>query len=181
MKRLLALLICVASAHAQNGWPVSQVPNAGALPVSCTGGIGYILVSTGLFYTCQGGVPVIFGGIPTVAITTGASATLGASFTYNQNATAATAITYTLPTASAGAQYCVDNSYNGSAPTTGVLTVATSASGQFIVFSDGTLTASGGNVVSAGAARDGACFVGIDATHWMFYPHSASGVVWTKN
>ena len=70
-----------------------------------------------------------------------------------------------------------DNS-NGGAANTGILTLATSASGQFMVFTDGTLTATGGNVTSGGAARDGACVYGIDTTHWMFLPHSGS---WTKH
>ncbi len=114
----------------------------------------------------------------TTTITTGTTATLSTCFTINQHATAGTAVAYTLPTASSGAQYCIDNSWNGSAPNTGVLTFATSASGQFMVFTDGTLTATGGNVTSGGAARDGACVYGIDSTHWMFLPHSGT---WTKN
>ena len=118
---------------------------------------------------------------PGVTITTGTTATLSTAFTINQEATAATAVAYTLPTASAGAQFCVDNGYNGSAADTGALTVNASASGQFIIFTDGTLSATGGNVVSGGAARDGACFAGIDSTHWMFYPHSQSGAAWTKH
>ena len=111
-------------------------------------------------------------------ITTGATATLSTCFTVNQEATAGTGVTYTLPTAASGLQYCIDNGYNGSNPNTGVLTFATSASGQFIVFTDGTLSATGGNVTSGGAARDGACVYGIDATHWMFLSHSGT---WTKH
>lgn len=119
--------------------------------------------------------------VPIVAsttITTGTTATLTTSFTVNQEATAATGVTYTLPTAAAGLQYCIDNGYNGTAADTGVLTFATSATGQFMVFTDGTLTATGGNVTSGGAARDGACVYGIDSTHWMFLPHSGT---WTKH
>jgi hypothetical protein len=111
------------------------------------------------------------GTAPTT-ITTGTTATLGGTFksgyTWNQEATAATAVTYTLPTAAAGLQYCVGNSWNGTAATTGVLTVATSATGQFIIFTDGTLSATGGNVTSPGTAADMGCFVGVDATHWQF-------------
>jgi hypothetical protein len=114
----------------------------------------------------------------TTTKTTGTTATLSTCFTVNQEATAATGVTYTLPTAAAGLQYCIDNDWNGSAATTGILTFATSASGQFMTFTDGTLTATGGNVTSGGAARDGACVYGIDSTHWMFLPHSGT---WTKH
>jgi hypothetical protein len=126
--------------------------------------------------------PGIVDGLAPVTVTTGSSATLGGTYksgyTFNQNATAATAVTYTLPTAAAGRQYCVGNSYNGSAANTGVITLATSASGQFIIFTDGTLSATGGNVTSAGAAADFACVVGVDSTHWFFKPSSGT---WTKH
>ena len=124
----------------------------------------------------------IVDGQAPVTVTTGSSATLGGTYksgyTFNQNATAATAITYTLPTAAAGLQYCVANSYNGSAANTGTLELLTSASGQFIIFTDGTLSATGGYVISGGAARDSACVVGVDSTHWMLYVSSGS---WTKH
>jgi len=124
----------------------------------------------------------IVDGQAPVTITTAATATLGGAYnsgyTYNQEATSATAITYTLPTASAGKQYCVGNSYNGSAPTTGTLEILTSASGQYIIFTDGTLSASGGYVQSSGAAADFACVVGVDSTHWFFRPSSG---VWSKH
>ena len=87
-------------------------------------------------------------------------------------------MTYTLPTATAGKQYCVANAYNGSAANTGVLTLQTSASGQYIIFTDGTLTASGGYVVSGGAAADSACVVGVDPTHWFLYVQSGT---WAKH
>lgn len=110
-------------------------------------------------------------GTAPVTITTGTTATLGGTFrsgyTYNQEATAATAVAYTLPTAAAGLQYCVGNSWNGTASATGVLTVNTSASGQFIIDATGALSGTGGHVTSGGAAADGACFVGVDATHWQ--------------
>lgn len=120
-----------------------------------------------------------------VTITTGTSATLSTALTINQEATPGQAVAYTLPPASAATassgQHCVDNGAGAGGANTGILTVNTSASGQFIVFSDGTLTASGGNVTSPGAARDGACFAGIDATHWMMYPHNPSGAAWVKH
>ena len=120
----------------------------------------------------------IVDGEAPMTITTGASASLGGTYssgyTINQNATAATAITYTLPTAAAGKQYCVRNGYNGSAADTGTLELLTSASGQFIIFTDGTLSASGGYVISGGAASDAACVVGTDSTHWLLYVQSGT-------
>lgn len=121
-------------------------------------------------------------GTAPVIVTTGTTGTPGATFnhsySFNEEATAATGVTYTLPTAAAGKQYCISNAYNGSAANTGVLTVAASASGQFIIFTDGTLSATGGNVTSGGAAADGACFVGVDATHWFMYVQSGT---WAKH
>lgn len=121
-------------------------------------------------------------GTAPVTITTGTTATLGGTFrsgyTLNQEATAATAVAYTLPTAAAGRQYCIGNSWNGSAATTGVLTLNTSASGQFIIFTDGTLSATGGNITSGGAAADAACVIGVDATHWQLYVQRGT---WTKH
>lgn len=106
------------------------------------------------------------------------STTALAAYYNNQNATAATAVTYNLPTAAAGKQFCFTNSNNGSAADTGVLTIATSATGQFIIFTDGTLSATGGNVTSGGAAADAACMVGIDTTHWQMYVQRGT---WTKH
>ena len=130
--------------------------------------------------------PLILNGIvdgqAPVTITTGSSATLGGTYssgyTVNENATAGTAVAYTLPTAKAGKQYCIANGNNGSAANTGVLTLNTSASGQFIIFTDGTLSATGGNITSAGAAGDAACVVGMDTTHWLLYVNRGT---WTKH
>ena len=131
----------------------------------------------------------IVDGEAPVTLTTSASCTLGTTsgcnataydsgYTFNQEGTAATAITYTLPTAAAGKQYCVSNSYNGSAATTGTLELLTSASGQFIIFTDGTLSATGGFVISGGAAADAACVVGTDSTHWQLYVNRGT---WAKH
>ncbi len=106
------------------------------------------------------------------------STTLGAEFHFNQHATAATAMVYTLPTAAAGKQFCFANSYNGSAANTGTIRLSTSAAGQYIIYTDGTLSASNGYVISGGAAGDAGCVVGVDATHWMFYIQRGT---WTKN
>lgn len=132
----------------------------------------------------------IIDGQTATLVTTGASATLGAAITasygstlskmiaFNQEGTAGAAVTYTLPTAVAGKTYCVMNSNNGSAPDTGVLTIQTSASGQFIIFTDGTLSATGGFVSSGGAAADNACVVGVDGTHWQLMVQSGT---WAKH
>lgn len=125
----------------------------------------------------------IVDGKAAVTISTGTPVTLGGTYksgyTFNQHATAGTAVTYNLPTAAAGLQYCVANSYNGSAANTGKLTLQTSAAGQYIIFTDGTLSATGGYVDSTtGAAGDAACVVGVDATHWMLYVNRGT---WTKH
>ena len=114
----------------------------------------------------------IVDGQAPVTITTGSTATLGGTYssgyTVNHEGTAATAVTYTLPTAAAGKQYCVKNGNNGSAADTGVLTLQTSAAGQSIVY-NGTAGASDGYPVSGGAAGDAACVVGISSTQWEAY------------
>ncbi len=119
----------------------------------------------------------IVSGAAPITLTTTTTATLGGTYqnnyTLNNYATAGTAITYTLPTASAGRQECVKN-YTGK---TGTLRVNTSAAGQYIDV-DGTNTASGGYVISGGALGDGACFVGVDATHWVMYTNKGT---WTRN
>ena len=99
-------------------------------------------------------------------------------YTVNEHATAGTAITYNLPTAAAGLQYCVANGYNGSAANTGTLQITPSATGQYIIFTDGTLTTNTtGHVISGGAAGDAACVVGVDTTHWLLYVQRGT---WTK-
>lgn len=126
---------------------------------------------------------IVDGRVP-VTVTAGSSATLGGTYktgyTFNQNPTAAAAVTYTLVggTFGGGQQYCVSNSWNGSAANTSAITLATSGAGQFIIYTDGTLTASGGNVQSSGAAGDAACVVGIDATHWQLYVQRGN---WAKH
>jgi hypothetical protein len=115
----------------------------------------------------------IVAGTAPVTITTTSTATLGGTYkygyTFNNEGTTSAAVTYTLPTAAAGQQYCVRN-----LPTeTGTLTLQTSASGQFIG-SAGAYSASGGYVISAGALADAACVVGVDSTHWVLYPQGGT-------
>lgn len=126
----------------------------------------------------------IVDGTAPVTITTTASCTLGTAsgcnatayssgYTLNQEATAATAITYTLPTAAIGKQYCVKNSNSSGTADTGVLKLQTSGSGQSIDF-NGTVGASDGYLQSGGAAGDAACVVGISATQWEAYSQFGS-------
>jgi hypothetical protein len=114
----------------------------------------------------------VMDGHAPVTITTGSSASLGGTYstgyTFNQNPTAATAITYTLPVAAAGKQYCVGNSDNSGTSDTGTVKVVTSAAGQYI-HANGARSGSGGYIISAGAAGDKACFVGTTATDWEAY------------
>jgi len=147
--------------------------NGASIPTSAVG-----LASNGSNQLVAATNPI---AVPTVVDTSTpvtVSTTNNAEYHFNENATAGTAVTYNLPTAAAGKQFCFSNAYNGSAANTGVLTVATSASGQFIIFTDGTLSATGGNVTSAGAAADAACMVGVDSTHWILYVNRGT---WTKH
>jgi hypothetical protein len=91
------------------------------------------------------------------------SATYKTAYYFNQGNSAANSI-YTLPTAAAGLQYCVKN-YTGISQ---VVKFQTSASGQYIDLG-GTLSISGGDVKTGGAAGDGMCVIGVDAAHWIAY------------
>jgi len=143
-----------------------------------------LLSGQGATITCDGANyhAGIDNAPPAVVITTSTpiavTTTVASGFYNNQHATAGTAITYNLPTAAAGKQFCIRNSYNGSAVNTGVLTVNTSASGQFIIDVDGTLGATGGHITSGGAGGDSMCVVGVDATHWQVYVQKGT---WTKS
>jgi hypothetical protein len=117
---------------------------------------------------------IVDGTTPTTTTTT-TPVTLGGTYHsgYTFNNDGATAVTYTLPTAAAGLQYCVAN-YTGA---TGTLKVATSATGQFID-NAGANTATGGYVISGGALGDAGCFIGMDATHWKLYIQAGT---WTTH
>lgn len=130
----------------------------------------------------------IVDGLAPVTITVVTSCTLGTAsgcnataynsgYTFNQYATAGTKITYTLPTAAVGKQYCIANDSTGSAPDTGVLRVNTSGTGQFIHYK-GTIGATGGYIASGGAAGDAACFVGVSSTVWLVYVQMGT---WTED
>lgn len=83
---------------------------------------------------------------------------------------------YTLPTAATGLQYCVTN-YQNSGAITRAIKIITSAAGQYITV-NGALSASGGYIISSGAAGDSACVVGVDSTHWVGYIQKGA---WTIN
>jgi hypothetical protein len=104
--------------------------------------------------------------------------TYNSGYTLNEHATPGQAIVFNLPTAAPGKQYCVGNAYNGSNPNTGTLDLQTSTVGQYIIFTDGTLSATGGYVISGGAAADAACVIGVDSTHWLLYVQRGS---WSKH
>jgi hypothetical protein len=131
----------------------------------------------------------IVDGKAPVTLTTGASCTLGTAsgcnatkylsgYTFNQEATAGAAVTYTLPTPAAGLQYCVKNSNNGSAADTGILTLAVATPGTHFIVYNGTKGSSTGTMTSAGAAGDAMCVVGISATLWEAYVQVGT---WTLN
>ena len=120
-------------------------------------------------------------GVNTVVDTTATvtvSTTLFSEVHFNENATAGQAVTYNLPTAAANKQFCFNNASVSGVPNTGVLTLQTSAAGQYIIYTDGTNTASGGYVSSGGAAADGACVQGVDSTHWFLTTQRG---VWAKH
>ena len=129
----------------------------------------------------------IVDGKAPITVTTGTTGTLGAAtynsgYTFNQEATAATGVTYTLPATAAGLQYCVKNSIvsGTGAADTGVLTVYPPASSYIIL--NGTRNTIGGGgthgIASGGAAGDAACFVAIDSTDWEVYVGKGT---WTAN
>ena len=171
--------------------PITQVGSAG---LSGSGGIsvastGVISLSGNLNVGAGTGTSLIVTGIldgtVPVTITTGTSATLGAGtyssgYTLNQEATAGTGVTYTLPATAVGLQYCVSNSGTTGVVNTGVLTVYPPSSSYVIL--NGTVNTVGGGgthgVASGGAAADAACFIAIDSTHWQVFPVKGT---WTAN
>jgi hypothetical protein len=142
------------------GLQQAQTPNG-----NCT------LTSTGIACN-QILVTGILDGQAPVTITTGASPSLGGTYnsgyTFNQEPTANTAVTYTLPAPVAGKQYCVKNSNNGSAADTGALKVIVANTGTQSEIWNGAVSSSG-YITSGGAAGDAACFVGISSTQWEVY------------
>jgi hypothetical protein len=124
----------------------------------------------------------IVDGTAPVTITTGTTGTPGSTYnsgyTFNQEATAGTGVTYTLPVPAAGKQYCVKNSYNGSAANTGILTIAVATPGTHFIIKNGTKGSSTGTLTSGGAAGDAACVVGISSTLWEAYVQVGT---WTLN
>lgn len=162
-------------AHDNGSVPCIQGGQLGMITGQVSG-TGSGSTATVLLGFSQGLSSVIAAGIvdgqAPVTITTGASATLGGTYssgyTINHEATASAAVTYTLPTAVIGKQYCVKNGNNGASANTSIITIQTSAAGQSIVY-NGTVGASDGNLVSGGMAGDAACVLGISTTQWEAY------------
>jgi hypothetical protein len=126
----------------------------------------------------------IVDGTAPVTITTATTGNLGSTYnsgyTLNQEATAGTGVTYTLPATAVGKQYCIANSGTTSVVNTGVLTVYPPSS-SYVILNGVVNTVGGGGthgVASGGAAGDAACFVAIDATHWQVWVGSGT---WTEN
>jgi hypothetical protein len=141
-----------------DGTPTLVTPNIGAAT-------GTSLLVTG-----------IVDGTAPITVTTGDTASIGGTYKsgyiFNANSTASNPTTYTLPTAAAGLQYCIRNG----AGKTGALRLNTSAAGQYIDL-DGTETASGGYVISAGASGDSMCVVGLDGSYWVGYTQKGTWAV----
>ncbi|MGA7523433.1 MAG: hypothetical protein WBW84_13330 [Acidobacteriaceae bacterium] len=95
---------------------------------------------------------------------------------FNQEARAATAVTYRLPAPTRTSQLCFRNSNNGSAANTGTLELLVANTGTQSIDYNGTKT-SRGYVISGGAAGDGGCLVGISSTMWELY--SSGSTSWT--
>jgi len=126
----------------------------------------------------------ILDGTAPITITTGTTGNLGSTYssgyTFNQEGTAGTGVTYTLPATAVGKQYCVQNSGTTSVVNSGVLTVYPPSS-SYVILNGVVNTVGGGGthgVASGGAAGDSACFVAIDATHWEVFVGKGT---WTEN
>lgn len=175
-----------------SGWTTTLV--AGIIPAGtpvpmCYSGTNWNAIQTGTAVAAGSGNTTINGTAcalggscsPTapVTITTTSTATLGGTYNsgviYNQEATAAAAVTYTLPTPAAGKLFCVKNSYNGSAANTGQLELLVANTGTQSIIYNGTISASG-YIISGGAAGDYGCVVGINTTEWDFSPSEGT---WT--
>jgi hypothetical protein len=153
------------SVYGGSAWAQAYSINSSTLATTFAGAVNTpSLLATG-----------IVDGTTPITTTTTTPVTLGGTYHsgYTFNNDGATAVTYTLPTAAAGLQYCVAN-YTGA---TGTLKVATSATGQFID-NAGANTATGGYVISGGALGDAGCFIGMDATHWKLYIQAGT---WTTH
>lgn len=119
-----------------------------------------------------------------VVISTGTTVTMGQNGVraryLNQEATAGTGVTYTLPPITVGARQCVENSGTTGVVNTGALTVYPQ-SGSFVIYKGVVNTVGGGGthgIASGGAAGDSACFLAIDLTHWEVTSYLGT---WTEN
>jgi fibronectin-binding autotransporter adhesin len=162
-----------------NGGSINLVPGSAGTGGSGTAGSAGTVSVTGSLVVSG----VMDGEVP-ITITTGTTANLGTTYstgyTENQEGTAGTGVTYTLPATAKGMQYCVQNSGTTGVVNTGVLTVYP-ASGSYVILNGVVNTVGGGGthgVASGGAAGDAACFVAIDSTHWQVWVGLGT---WTEN
>jgi hypothetical protein len=178
MRKSVAILILAACVLWMAAGTNTNLGNVNAVNLSVSGildGPSPVTITT----TSACSVGVNTAGCPYAApLGPAMFAAYSSGYTDNQEATAGQAVTYTLPNPAAGLSYCFDNSYNGSAADTGILEISTNTGGQYIIFTDGTITATGGNVTSAGAGGDAACVRGVDSTHWQLYINRGT---WTKH
>lgn len=171
-------LLCAVNAKAQ-----MQIPMFASDPATCDSsrGLMYYNTTSNQVKLCIANnvYAPLSATVSSVDITTPITLTSASNeFRANENPTAAQAVVYNLPPTIVNAQQkCISNANSAGVANTGTVQIVASA-GKFIVFTDGTNSASGGNVISGGAAGDAACVVGIDATHWLFYLQRGT---WTKN
>lgn len=172
---VLIIVLLAVSGAAQNFIDLATMVGTSILGVA-NGGLGLSgppytlnLITTGLL---DGRVNVVRPSGGTYNFVDGFSQTIA----FNENATAAAAFTGTLPTAAIGLTKCIANSDSSGVADTGVITIQTSAAGQFIHY-NGVLGTTGGSAISGGAAGDKACFIGKSSTDWELYAQIGS---WTN-
>lgn len=177
MKTMTMMLALAAGAWCQitsipgsSGSGATVSTGTAAPTASCTAGALYLRTTTGVLYTCRATDTWVPGVV--VTITTGsAGQTITAAEGFFVNDTAG-AITYSLPTPSAGVRICVRNNTTR----TGAITL--DAATSTYIDADGANGTSGGTIVSGGALGDSACVLGVSATQWMFYKGSGT---WANN
>lgn len=191
------LLACTTASTTCTLTDSGIVDTAAGLLAACTGcaplaspsftGTPALNTATGTSLLLTG---IMDGTVP-VGVSTGTSCTLGTTsgcttvaynhaYQFNQEATAGTGVTYTLPATAVGKQYCAANSGTTGVINTGILTVYPPSS-SYVILNGVVNTVGGGGthgVASGGAAGDAACFVAMDATHWQVFVTSGT---WSEN
>ena len=132
---------------------------------------------TDVVYTVVGGVSkkITVSNLfmmPVPIVTTGDTATISATYTYNNNATSGNATTYTLPAAKAGAGHCVRNI----AGRTGALRLNVAGTEQIDLGS--TASGAGGYITSGVANGNSICVIAASTDLWVGYVQSG---IWTAH